>query len=321
MAVLISIIIPVKNGEPWIRQSLESIMRQDRYAETEIIILDSGSTDGTLNILNEFAVTVIPVLPGEFNHGETRNIGARHAQGKYVVMTVQDARAADNRWLDKLLAGFINEDVAAVCGSQVVPHEKDKNPVDWYRPVSKPRLKVLSFKNGDFEKLTPEEQSASCRWDDVNAMYRRDILLGHPFDKVSYGEDILWSKKAFLNGYTLVYNPAAIVYHYHHENEIFLLQRFIISWYFRNKYFGVLPAMAKVSLRKKLGILRIIFSQPGFSFAEKIYWWKYNQTRWAARKKAYLLFTAAAKNGIEKMEVLYKMYSSKIPQHQKELVN
>src|ERR1700722_2461941 len=136
--ILISVIIPVKNGDYWLEGVLEGLVTQTLFDRCELIVIDSGSTDKTLEMVRRFPVRLVQIPPEQFNHGSTRNLGVNLAKGEYVVMTVQDAKAADEGWLQKLLDGFDAPDVAGVCGQQIVPHDPDKNPVEWFRPVAPP---------------------------------------------------------------------------------------------------------------------------------------------------------------------------------------
>jgi rhamnosyltransferase len=213
---LISIVIPVKNGIDTIKECLDGIFSQTLINQTEVIIIDSGSTDGTLDVIKKYEVKLIPIAPQEFNHGETRNLGVTHASGKFVLMTVQDAIAIDNQWLQRLINNFDTPSVAGVCGQQYVPQHKDKNPFEWYRPISEPKKKCYSFNQNEFASLTPASQREVCGWDDVNAMYRRDALIATPFKKVKFGEDLLWAKNILSQGYIIAYDPSCKVQHYHH---------------------------------------------------------------------------------------------------------
>ena len=143
--ILISVVIPVKNGDHWLTQTIPAILNQQINGKIEIIAVDSGSKDKSLSILSSYPVTIIQINPEEFDHGLSRNIGARNAKGKFIVMTVQDAKPLSTLWLQELLNGFIDETVAGVCGQQVVTHDIDKNPVEWYRPISKPELRKYQF--------------------------------------------------------------------------------------------------------------------------------------------------------------------------------
>ena len=72
---LVSVVIPVKNGIDTLASCLDGIFGQTLRDKLEVIIIDSGSTDGTLDLLKKYPVRVYNLPPKEFNHGETRNLG------------------------------------------------------------------------------------------------------------------------------------------------------------------------------------------------------------------------------------------------------
>ena len=215
----ISIIIPTKNGEATISQCLDAIKSQTIFDQTEVIIIDSGSSDNTLKILKNYLfIKLYQIPPDEFNHGSTRNYGVSLAQGEFVVMTVQDARAADEFWLEKMIKHFSDAMVTAVVGQQVVPHELDKNPHQWFRPQSETSVHSYQFSSKEeFNQLRPEEQRFYCRVDDVNTMYRKSILQKIPFHTMPFGEDMQWAKDAYIKEHKLVFDNHAQVFHYHHQ--------------------------------------------------------------------------------------------------------
>ncbi|MBZ0097974.1 MAG: glycosyltransferase [Taibaiella sp.] len=93
--VSVSVVIPVKNGLGTIKRCLDGILAQTVDVK-EIVVVDSGSTDGTIALLKTYdKVELIEIAPADFNHGETRNIGVRNAIGDVVVLTVQDAWPAN----------------------------------------------------------------------------------------------------------------------------------------------------------------------------------------------------------------------------------
>ena len=269
--IKISIIIPVKNGETTIGACLKGIFEQTLIKQTEVIIIDSGSTDRTLEIVKNYTVRLYQIPPEKFGHGKTRNYGASLAKGEFVVMTVQDVRPASNDWLEIMLSNFTDKEVVGVTGQQAVPHEADKNPLQWFRPVSKPNPKTIHFEKGEFEKLSPKQQKQNCSWDDVNAMYRKSILQKIPFDDVEFGEDMLWAKKTLKNGYKIAYDMRACVWHYHHYTDMAKLrQRIHYTLYFTYKNFGYLipnPYNFKY-------FIRIIYLCLKYKIKTK--WWIYN---------------------------------------------
>jgi rhamnosyltransferase len=310
----ISIVIPVKNGGPWLDDCLKAITSQTLFTKSEIIIIDSGSTDESLSIIKNYPVRLYTIPPHEYNHGLTRNFGVQFCKGEYVVMTVQDARATDNLWLQKLLDGFsAAENVAAVCGQQVVPHDKDKNPVDWFRPQSEPVIGVYKFSGNEYNELSPAAKKDACSWDNVTAMYRREVLELFPFQKISFGEDAIWANDVLKAGYSLVYNTGARVDHYHHEDWNFIFRRTLTVMYFRYKYFGYLHEGPTQTFRSLLSQVKTIWTTKDFSAQEKWFWIAYNRQRHKAIKKAHKVLTKALSESEETLDKVHKEFCGKPP--------
>lgn len=320
-SIIISVVIPVKNGGPWLDKCIQGIMRQNLFNTTEIIAIDSGSTDDSLKILAQYPVQVIEILAEEFNHGLTRNYAVNYCKGKYIVMTVQDARPVDEYWLERLLQGFsLTENVAGVCGQQVVPHEREANPAGWFRPVSEPSCILYQFASAkEFDTLSPLQKKNCCSWDDVTAMYRKDILNKVPFQKITYGEDALWARDALRAGYAIVYNSAAKVYHYHIENSDYTFRRSLTVLYFRYKIFGYIHDLPRLTVRSFLSLIKTVWTTDGFSVIERIRWINDSLKQHKALKKAHLAFFDALSKGTDDaLDVLHDKFCGKPPTSLKE---
>lgn len=295
---LVSVVVPVRNGKSTIRACLDGLLGQSLASRLEIVVVDSGSTDGTLDILAQYPVLVSEIDASEFNHGTTRNVGAALARGEFVALTVQDARPVDSRWLERMYRHFADPQVGAVCGQQVVPHDSDKNPTDWFRPYDEPQLRRVHFATPDeFIALSAPDQAALCCWDNVTALYRRTVLEDVPFRRVSFGEDMAWAKDALLHGHTLVYDYSARVYHYHDETMSFRFRREFTTAYHRYELFGARPAPGGVIpavVRRAATALRRRYTP-----SNRLSWLAYNLRLGAAEWSANLLFRLAELGGGE----------------------
>lgn len=309
----ISVVIPVRNESRRLADCLNGILAQTVEVD-EIIVIDSGSDDGTQEIATGFSkVKLVEIEPREFNHGETRNLGVSHASGEYVLFTVGDAWAVDEFWIERLMAGFVDDNVAGVCGSQVVAHLEDTNPVEWFRPQSEPSLKLFHFGSAEaFDAATPEEKREACSWDDVTAMYRMSALREVPFRKTVYGEDVFWAIDVLRSGRALAYQPGARVYHFHLNNYETTLKRTVSVGYLRYKVFGLKPAETPVfsaSLRVALNLLK----HGNLNVSRKLYWFRYNYSAIKAISKAIDMLNSSIESGSEALENLHHAYCGNPP--------
>ncbi|GAB3531512.1 hypothetical protein GCM10027443_13860 [Pontibacter brevis] len=279
---LISVIIPTKNGEDTIEKCLAGIAKQT-YKNIEVIVIDSGSTDKTVDTVSRFDfVRVLQIEASEFNHGLTRNVGITEAEGELLLMTVQDASPSDDFWIEKMAKHFDDPEVIGVCGQQIVPHDKDKNPHEWFRPYSKPKPRYVQLSQEQL--LTPyslKELHRLCNWDNVNAMYRKSSLLKYPFQKVSFGEDMQWAKEVVLAGNKIVYDPSSRVFHYHHATYDYTYKRSLTVLYYIYKNFGYVRSM-KYNF---IDYLKVIFRNTKYKADRK--WIAFNWKKMRAVNNAY----------------------------------
>ena len=113
-----SIVIPAYNAARTIGRTIEACLAQEfPEGETEIIVVDDGSTDDTRSEIEKYPVTYLH----QQNAGPAtaRNTGWRAAQGEYVFFTDSDC-VPESNWVEGLLAGFTEDDIAAVGGSYSV---------------------------------------------------------------------------------------------------------------------------------------------------------------------------------------------------------
>jgi len=128
MAVMISVIIPVYNGEPYIERSVESVLKQS-VKETEILLLDDGSEDGSLAMCKEYEEKY-PDLIKVFTHenmgvANTRNKGVKLAGGKYIMFLDQDD-FFDDGYMQAFLEAAEKNDADVVIGGYRRPDKEGK---------------------------------------------------------------------------------------------------------------------------------------------------------------------------------------------------
>jgi len=200
-----SIVIRTFNEEKHLGNLLKAIRKQD-YKDCEIIVVDSGSNDKTLEIAREMADFVLQIESRDFTFGYSLNLGCRQSQGKYVVLASAHVLPTDNKWLSNLLAPFRDEKVAVVYGKQVSGE-----------------MSKFSEKK-DFERLFGD----SCSYpNNANSAIRKELWEKYPFDEYLFGlEDIEWARRVKDKGYMAHYEPKAIVFHIHDEKWAQVFNRY-----------------------------------------------------------------------------------------------
>jgi rhamnosyltransferase len=210
---------------------LKALFVQEIDAEFEVVIVDSGSCDGTLDIIRSYPVKLYQIKPEEFNHGLTRNFGISLSEGRYIILMTQDAIPYDRSWM-KNLVGHLqgNNDIAGVYSRQI-PH-KDSSYLSRMRVgrffTSSEVKKEAKIEDIDsYNKLSPAEKHRLCSFDDVSSCLRRQVWEKIPFSKTDFAEDIEWAEHVLKAGYRIIYEPDSVVYHSHDFS--------VIGWYKRNR--------------------------------------------------------------------------------------
>jgi rhamnosyltransferase len=264
--------------------------------------------------LKNYPVRVHNLPPKEFNHGETRNLGVQLAKGTFVVMTVQDATPASGDWIEIMLSHFGNPEVAGVCGQQIVGSDPSKNPLQWFSPVSEAEPRLVQFKvTSGFTTLQGKKQHEFCNWDDVTAVYRKSLKEKLPFKKLMFSEDTLWAKDALSQGYAIVYDYRARVYHYHHQNFKFYFKRTYIILYQNYKFYDYIKFPKNPLVAVPQILVRMLKKQ--LSLGEKLNWIFYNLNLVMASWSAALLFSViAATRGLKGVEASQRYFVGYPPQ-------
>jgi rhamnosyltransferase len=220
----VSIVIPVKNAEPYLRETLQAIFDQDTRLVYEVILVDSGSKDRTIETGSAFPVRIIQIPPEAFNHGLTRNLGVTEAaaESEFIVFLSQDAKPENNRWLEYLIQPLLEDETVAGVFSRHLP-----------RPgacASLVRQLTQLTQSGGGEKLVKQHPGSQAGFDshrfflnffsNTSSAIRRKVWDEIPFQRVDFAEDALWADQVIQAGYSIVFEPASVVLHSHNYNLI-----------------------------------------------------------------------------------------------------
>jgi rhamnosyltransferase len=225
----ISIVMPCYNGEQYLSEVLASIYQQRTELRYEVIIIDSGSTDRTVEIASNYPVRLYKIAKSEFGHGKTRNFGARIARGRYIVFLTQDATPANECWLENLVMPLEEDSRVAGVYSRQIPRP-DCNPCEW-RDIDEGAAPVSVVKRVNFEDdLQKNNYDRHMRmiiaFSNVSSCIRKEVLDILPFSEVIVMvEDQEWSKRAIEAGRTVRYESSSSVYHSHNHSSRALFKR------------------------------------------------------------------------------------------------
>jgi rhamnosyltransferase len=222
-----SLVIPTLNARRYLPELFAALARQEPAPPAEVILVESGSRDGTVeHVAGMAGVRVVPIA--RFTHGGSRNVGVRESRGEFVAFLSQDALPADGRWLAELLAPFADPDVAATFSRQTPRPDAspmERHFLETHFPPGEP---VVMRHRGSGEPLFQRDVFFS----NVSAAVRRADALRFPFDeKIIMSEDQQLARDLLLAGRAVVYAPASVVLHSHNYSLRQAFERYFDSVY------------------------------------------------------------------------------------------
>jgi glycosyltransferase involved in cell wall biosynthesis len=218
----VTVAIPTRNAGDAFATTLRAVRRQEiGDMQLELLICDSGSVDGTVDLARRFGAEVIEIRPDQFAHGPTRNLMMERARGEYVAFLTQDAIPADSRWLAQLVDGFaLASDVGLTFGPYVAhptasPYVK-RELSSWFGSFTEPdqpRIDTLPER----ERSAPPHRFLGHLgfFTDANGCLAREAWAAVPFRNVGYAEDHLLAQDMLRAGFAKVFLPGAAVIHSH----------------------------------------------------------------------------------------------------------
>jgi rhamnosyltransferase len=216
-----SILIPTKNGAQDIGACLKAIQSQKGVTAIEVVVIDSGSTDTTLEIARRYPVRIEQIPAKSFHHARTRNYAASLATGEFLVFLSQDAIPASDTWLAAMLADFGDPTVGAVYGRHLPKRGSSIERNDALNTVYGEQRIVKE--RGNREKLGYRYYHFS----DANAAIRRDVWRATRFpEDFKVFEDLGIAERILRGGWKIVYEPRASVHHSHNHTTVGLFKRY-----------------------------------------------------------------------------------------------
>ncbi|WP_291378017.1 glycosyltransferase family 2 protein [Demequina sp.] len=292
---LATVVILTFNGETYLRRILEALRDQQLDGEFDVLVIDSGSTDTTLDIVSDFPeVRVHHIDKADFGHGRTRNLAASMSRGEFTAYLTHDAIPVDSSWLRHLLEPLRTMPrVAGVYGLQV--------PRPRCVPLLKYEIRGVFGSAGvghgvtvDAPGWAPTEiQARATFYSDVNSAARTSVLLGEvPYRDVPYAEDQYFGADLLESGWWKAFSPMAAV---EHSNDLTVSE-------YRRRIFDEGVALSRLgfpvptggamrtvvkAMRGIVGDTLRIARDPDYSWRRRLYWWAVNPAYQVAKWSAY----------------------------------
>ncbi|MEO1783966.1 glycosyltransferase family 2 protein [Thermodesulfobium sp. 4217-1] len=256
---MLSVIIPTYNAEKYIERLFQSLIENLKKSDekSEIILIDSSSSDDTVKLAEKFGAMVYTVPKEEFDHGGTRSYAAKIAAGDILIFFTQDALLFDELSISNLTSHFQYRDVGAVYGRQIC--YENTNPFGRH-------LRLFNYP----EEFLVKEYKDKSKYGIKTAFmsnsfcaYRKTALdkIGYFKERLIMGEDTYAGALLLKAGYKIVYEPKAIVFHSHNYTVFEEFRRYFDIGVFHNserwllEEFGSAQGEGKRYIKSELNFL------------------------------------------------------------------
>jgi rhamnosyltransferase len=216
----ISVVVPIRNGGTLFGHLAKTLAHTRDRHDLDVLIIDSGSDDGTLDVARDARFRVHCIAPSEFGHGRTRNLGVEMAQGEVVCFLTHDVLPCSPDWPLRFAEVLADPRVAGVYGRQV---PRDASTMEmFFVALNYPSAPLRFDPRPDGHHPRP----GRILFSNAFSALRRDAGLRIPFpDSIGYSEDLVWAHHVLAAGYSLAYEPTAEALHAHHYTRRGIFRR------------------------------------------------------------------------------------------------
>ncbi len=194
----VAIIMRSKNEMPHLRAALE-MLRLQTFRDFELFAVDSGSSDGSVNLLRKHCKMghLTQIAPANYAPGKVLNSAIARTENPIIVLLNADAVPLSKTWLETLLAPILGNQADATFSRQVA------------RPDAR---FVVAY---DYQRAYDPEKIEAPFFSAVACAFKRELWERHKFRQNLYAEDLIWATACHTFGATIQFVPESEVEHSH----------------------------------------------------------------------------------------------------------
>jgi len=216
---------------------LSTLKNQQGFKNIEIIVVDSGSTDRTLEIARNFKSSIIEISSERFSHSYARNLGAEYSTADFILFTVQDALPPSVTWLRDLHHAIEAHGVIAVSCAESPRQDSDL----FYRALCWTHQRFLNVQDQDRILQNPKRKNygslrANANVQNIACLIKRNIFLKYRFQG-DFAEDMDLGLRLIKNGYKMAFLSSSRIIHSHNRPAYYHLKRGYVDCLFLLRLF------------------------------------------------------------------------------------
>ncbi len=224
MASDVSIVVPTWNGGVHFRRLVRHLAAVRERTGAEVLVIDSGSSDGTVEVARGAGLRVHCIPQADFGHGRTRNLGVALTSGRTICFLTQDVLPVTPDWPLRMQVALDGDArLAGVYGRQI---PRDATTMEMFFVALNYPAEALRF---DPRPGGHTPRPGRVVFSNAFSAVRRELVERVPFaDYVPVSEDQVWAHQVLAAGYSIAYEPAAEALHAHHYSLHGLFRRTLL---------------------------------------------------------------------------------------------
>ena len=259
--VSVSVIIPTYNAGPEFYWLLRKLHAQTGLREVEVVVVDSGSTDGTGSLGVEMGCKVVSIDKSQFTHSYARNLGAQNASGDFLLFMVQDAFPVGDSWLYGLVSCLLKSESSSEPLAALSCAEYPRTDTELlYNALIDTHHKFLGCREADRVGHFTGEDNLSLRTQgqlsSVACLIPRRRFEQYQYQG-DYAEDLLLGTRLIRDGHKVGFLSSIKVVHSHNRPQGYYIRRVFVDVLFLTKIF---PDFAIPPTNSPIAILATAFA-------------------------------------------------------------
>ena len=227
----VSIVIPTLNAGAEFVWLLRKLKAQRAVRGVEVVVVDSGSSDGTVALAREMGAVVIEITAAEFTHSHARNLGAQAASGGWLLFMVQDAYPIGDLWLHGMLSYLLEHAAEGVVAASCSEFNRSDSDLMYdcaiathYRFLGCHEADRIGQHRGDDHMALRSQGQLS----DVACLIPRPLFLSYRY-RGDYAEDLDLGIRLLRDGHKVAMLASVKVIHSHNRPPYYYLKRSFVD--------------------------------------------------------------------------------------------
>ena len=223
----ISVVIPTFNAGAEFKWLLRKLQTQRGLENLEVVVVDSGSTDKTVQWAREAGCTVVEITQAEFTHSHSRNLGAANASSDYVLFMVQDAYPVGDYWAYGMLRYLLDHADSGLVAASCSEYPRSDSDM-MYDSMINIHYRFLGCDEqdriGDFQGSDHMALRSRGQLSDVACLISRKMFGQYGYQG-DYAEDLDLGIRLIKDGHKVAMLASVKVVHSHNRPAFYYLKR------------------------------------------------------------------------------------------------